>query len=239
MKISLRKNDLFKKSILIYILIKTLIGKNGYLFLQNDSANEIECHTRSETTVKNYSFIKKENYLLTVFPNKSFLLKEFLPNDYNLQFRPAYHKYSEVLEDHILDGYSFLKDLNVFYKTDTHMNLFGACMMYYHFIEKINELFNLNIIKKEISIKKKECILSTLKIGLGDLTWIENKGDQIIDDLIDTYYFSEQVPQVLLECTIEGHSSLRILDYDYLDVNDILHGNSINWDFLLLIVNLC
>jgi hypothetical protein len=239
LKILLRKNDFFKKSNLVYILIKTLIGKNGYLFLTNDTAKEIESHFCNETTVKNYACIKKENYLLTVFPNKSYLLRHLLPDTYLLRYRPAFNKYAEVLGDHILDGYEILKDLNVFYKTDTHLNLYGACEMYYHFVDRVNELFNLNIIKKEISIKNKECILSTLKKGLGDLTWVENKGDQIIDDLMDTYFFSEEVPQVLLECTIEVHSSLRILDNDLNDVNDVLQGKLINWDFLLLIVNLC
>lgn len=212
--------------------MKTLIGKNGYLFLQNDTTREIESHIYNKTNVKNYSCIKKDNYLLTVFPNKSFILQNFLPDGYTLQFRSAFDKYNEVLQEHILDGFVILKEIpNIFYKTDTHINLKGAYEVYRHFIDKINLLFNLNIEKKEIIIQKKECVLSNLKLGLGDLTWKENKGEQIVDDLIDTYYFSKELPQVL-GTKITTTSNLRILDYELVDINDTLEGNIITWNIV-------
>ena len=65
-------------------LTKTLIGKNDFLFLINDSAKELESHCNNISTVynKTLSRYKFNNYIMFVYPNKSYILKEHLPNNY-------------------------------------------------------------------------------------------------------------------------------------------------------------
>ena len=50
---------------------KTLVGKNGYLFLQNDSCQELEVHNNNLSLVSNNFYEKYENikdkFLLIVF----------------------------------------------------------------------------------------------------------------------------------------------------------------------------
>ena len=59
---------------------KTLIGKNHWLFLQNDSAKELEVHNNNLCLVDDSFYHKyantKHKYFLTVFPNKSYLYKQ-------------------------------------------------------------------------------------------------------------------------------------------------------------------
>ena len=59
---------------------KTLIGKNGYLFLINDSSNELKVHCENLDLVqdKSLSKYKFNNFVLVVFPNKSLLYSNFL-----------------------------------------------------------------------------------------------------------------------------------------------------------------
>lgn len=90
-------------------MYKTLIGKNNYLFLQNDSAREIDVHNANLCLVdrffyKKYDFIK-DKYLMVVFPNKSYIYKDFLPDNYSLKYRPGFDMYRNYLQNHILDGY--------------------------------------------------------------------------------------------------------------------------------------
>jgi hypothetical protein len=130
---------------------KALIGKNGYLFLQNDSNKELEVHGNNldltnNDKIQNITLIK-DKYLLVVFPNKSLLCKQYLPDGYNMIYRPAFNKYHAILDNNLLDGYDVLKNYSndVYYKTDTHLNVNGCIIMYNTFIDKINTLFNLNI----------------------------------------------------------------------------------------------
>jgi hypothetical protein len=57
-------------------MIKTLIGKNNYLFLINDSSQSLDVHTKNINKI-NISilniyneYIKKKKILLIVFPDK-------------------------------------------------------------------------------------------------------------------------------------------------------------------------
>lgn len=49
----------------------------------------------------------------------------------------------------------FKDDISVFYKTDTHINLKGNCIIYKTFVDKINQLFHLNIDTKNITLNEK------------------------------------------------------------------------------------
>jgi hypothetical protein len=92
---------------------KTLIGKEGYLFLQNDSARELEVHDKNLCLVKDDFYKKYENiknkFFLVVFPNKSYIYSKFLPENYNMIYRPGFDIYKKYFNEHILDGYSILK----------------------------------------------------------------------------------------------------------------------------------
>jgi len=86
---------------------KTLIGKNNYLFLINDSCKELEVHCKNLNLVKDIklSHLNFKNYMLIVFPNKSLCCKEYLPDQYLIKFRPAFDIYKNFLKNKILDGY--------------------------------------------------------------------------------------------------------------------------------------
>ena len=64
------------------MISKTLIGKENYLFLQNDSGQELKIHNENLDLVADNFYLKySENinkYLLVVFPNKSLIHKKYL-----------------------------------------------------------------------------------------------------------------------------------------------------------------
>tara|TARA_B110000046_G_scaffold156802_1_gene167770 strand:+ start:9959 stop:10219 length:261 start_codon:yes stop_codon:yes gene_type:complete len=70
---------------------KTLIGKEGYLFLINDACRELEVHCDNLNLVNNEDLpqLQFDNYRLMVIPNKPLYYKKYLPNEYVCQYRPA------------------------------------------------------------------------------------------------------------------------------------------------------
>jgi len=189
---------------------KTLIGKNGYLFLQNDSARELEVHCNNLCLVSDNFYKKylndKHKLLHIVMPNKSYICNKYLPDGYNCIFRPGYEKYVSFFSNHLLDGVTCLKndDENVFYKTDTHMNLYGAYIMYKSFVRKTNELFDLQIEYRKIYIQKMENVIlrNIGGKGIGDLTWHMNLGDQILDNIEDDYFYTNDFEEIYMSYKI-------------------------------------
>ena len=65
--------------------MKTLLGKNNYLFLINDTHNSLNTHINNIKTVnlenlnKYKEYINNKNILLVVFPDKEYICKNFLP----------------------------------------------------------------------------------------------------------------------------------------------------------------
>jgi hypothetical protein len=211
---------------------KTLIGKNGYLFLTNDSCNELEAHCSEKIpNIKLHEFLN--NYLLIVFPDKSLMHKQYLPEIYNIQYRHALNIYKSSLKEKLLDGYEYLKDENdVYYKTDTHINLKGSYMIYEKFIEKINELYHFNLSVEKINIEVKQCILKDLCRGVGDLTWETNLGNQLLDDINDNYYYSNDILDFYIYYIIKNENSTRFLDYDLNDNTLLLENQNTSWDII-------
>jgi hypothetical protein len=203
---------------------KTLVGKEGYLFLQNDSARELEVHNYNLCLVSKlfYENDINKNYFLVVFPNKSFLFKEYLPVGYNLKYRPAFNKYATFLKDHVLDGYEVLfNETETYYKTDTHINLKGAYLVYCAFIDKINKLFSLNVPKLKINLVKEYVeSLTILNKGLGDLTWTENAGDSLCaSNVCDVFYSSNDIDEIYCKYIIHLKSDdykIRFFSYEFL-----------------------
>jgi len=224
-----------------YKIYKTLIGKSGYLFLQNDSGNEIKIHNENVCNIKENSLNRYKNYkgkyLLTVFPNKSLLYKDFLPDGFDMKYRQAFDVYKKYFENNMIDGLTVLKNIDdTFYKTDTHINLNGAYIIYCTFINKIKELFDIIIEDKNIVIHKKTVAsLNELDIGVGDLTWDNNLGNQILDNTEDTYYYSNDFDVIYLKYIISMNDPLRMLvieDNTLIDKTNDFIDTVLNWEML-------
>ena len=213
---------------------KTLIGKNNYLFLINDHSKELQQHCDNLTLIQdpnlsNYTF---QNYFITVFPDKSVQCKDYLPDNYKVKYRRGLEIYLQKFKNKLLDTYQILKDTNdIFYKTDTHMNLKGCYMVYCEFIKKINILYTMNLTVKPVEIEQRECILTSTGFGIGDLTRPTNLGTQELDDVNDTYYFSNEVPPFYNSYKINNSSNIRILNYDLQDKTKELQDKNefLNW----------
>ena len=208
---------------------KTLIGKNGYLFLKNDESKELEIHCNNR--ISPYKIVLPDTkYFLTVYPDKSVICKKYLPDEYISKYRPGIEKYKKVLNENMLDCLNFLDETD-YYKTDTHINLKGNFYVYKEFIKCVNSLFNLNIEPKEIIINKKEVnSLSELCIGKGDLTWEKNLGKQILDSKKNIYYYYEEL--FYPNHTILKNDIIQILSYDFSIKNEELDGQKFSWNIV-------
>ena len=208
---------------------KTLIGKNGYLFLINDSANELKVHCENldlvkDKTLSRYNFNK---FVMVVLPNKSLMYKDFLPDEYNVKYRPAFDIYQNKFKNKIIDAYEILKyEDDTYYKTDTHINLKGNYIIYQKFINKINQLFDLNMNPRNINILHKSCQLSTLDQGIGDLTWSTNLGDQQLESTLDNYYFTNDFERFYNKYVIKNDKEIRFLNYELVDETEILENKN-------------
>lgn len=214
---------------------KTLIGKNSCLFLNNDTARELEVHCNNvnlvqDKTLQRYTF---KNFMLVVFPNKSLIYKDLLPDKYKVQFRPALDDYIKVLNTKIIDTYGVLKnEKDVYYKTDTHINFKGAYIVYKFFLKQLNEIYNLNVIPIETTHSLKTCILSDLQLGIGDLLWESNLGDQYVEDHTDNFYYSDDIEYIYCKHKIQENDKLRILSKDLNDETNKLIGRNVSWEIL-------
>lgn len=219
--------------------MKTIIGKDNYLFLINDASNELNIHYDSNYKISNinhYGNNDLKNYILVIFPDKSVICKNYLPDNFGSQYRPGLIKYRNILNDKLLDGYEILQTYNnfdnIFYKTDTHMTLLGTFRIINYFINYIIKKFDMDIKINfdEINIESKEVeSLCTLSLGIGDLTWKNNCGDLILEDISDIYFYSYQIKH-LYEIKIENE--IKILNYDLEDITNNYINCNITWDII-------
>lgn len=218
---------------------KTLVGKNGYLFLKNDACRELDVHCNNVCNIKSDSVKDLYNkhidkLLITIFPNKSYVYSIYLPDDYKALYRPAFDIYSRILGNHLLDGYTVLNQIpDIFYKTDTHINFKGGYIIYKEWVIKANTLFSLNIPIRKDNIEYKEVSgLSNLNIGIGDLTWDMNRGSQVIENISDLYFYSTSVRSIYLEHKLSYYSDIRLVTYNNIDVTDKYKTQIIDWKML-------
>lgn len=214
---------------------KTLIGKDNYLFLINDTCRELEVHTNNIVLIKDPRLAHYKKYMnklfMVIYPNKCLVHKQFLPDEYELKYRPGLDIYKSVFNEQLLDCYEFLENqIDTYYKTDTHINLKGNYLVYIKFIEKINNIFNLNLQAENINIEFKNCILKTIPKGIGDLTWPQNLGDQILDNIDDTYYYSNNILDFYITYVIKNENNIRFLDYKLKDNTLILENETAHWN---------
>jgi len=214
---------------------KTLIGKQNVLFLINDSAKELEVHCENlnviyDKTLSRYDF---ENFFIFVYPNKCLIYKDLLPEGYVFKYRPGIEIYKQKFNDKLFDLYEILKDeIDIYYKTDVHINLKGNYLVYKYFINLINSKFNLNIIPKEISLEVNECVLNSLPYGIGDLTWPTNLGDQHLENKLDNFYFNDELTWFYCKYLIQNDSEIRFLDYKLNDNTSKLEGQIAAWNII-------
>jgi hypothetical protein len=214
---------------------KTIIGKNNFLFLTNDSAKELQVHCENLNLIQDHTLSRFtfSNYLLFVYPNKSLIYKEFLPDNFVVRYRPALRVYKNKFKDNMYDLYKFLKDeTDVYYKTDTHINFKGNYSVYRFFINTINSRLNLNLVPKELSLSIKHCNLCELQLGIGDLTWSGNLGNQHLANTEDNYYYSDEVPLFYCVHKINNEDGIRFLDYNLNDNTSLLENQVVNWDIV-------
>ncbi len=222
--------------------IHTLVGKSGYLFLINDTSNELHNHTHNDYVPSKYNIHKydtiKHKFLMVIFPDKSYLYANKLPDKYIAKYRPALDIYKFHMKDNILDCYDFLKDeVDTYYKTDTHINNKGSILVYDKFIETINNKFNINIVHTKYTVTNEPCnSLSEYNLGIGDLTWDNNKGNLILDSTEDIYYKINETESVYCKYIITETSSIRLLSKEknnlLTDVTNNHIGDIIVWDIL-------
>lgn len=213
---------------------KTLIGKNSVLFLINDSSKELEVHCDnlnlvSDPILSRYTF---KNYFLFIYPNKSLIYKDFLPDKYVVKYRPAFNIYKSIFKDKLIDLYEILKNINdVYYKTDTHINIKGNYIVYEYFIKFLNQKLNLKIIPKNIELNVINCELNTCNVGIGDLTWDCNLGKQILLDKTDNYYYND-ILDFYCKYKIQNDSSIRFLTYRLEDKTELLEDKIVDWNII-------
>lgn len=155
------------------ILKKSLRGKNGYLFLVNDSNAEIEQHFNeyyenkfsvdlffNEYNSKNKFCIDNNiKYYFFIVPDKSLVCKEFLPFDVKTTKR-NYNLIKNAVPD-------FIEKLNpnCYFRNDSHINYIGGKELSYHYL---NHIFNFG--RKEFDKLINEQISANSSNYNGDLT---------------------------------------------------------------------
>lgn len=217
---------------------QTILGKNNILFLCNDSSNELEIHCKninlvSDPTLSRYDF-NIDNFFIVVFPDKSIYYKDYLPDRYIVNYRPALDIYTNKFKNKLFDAYDSLKNVSdAYYKTDTHINFKGAYQTYLDFINKINITYNLDLIPKQINISiLKNVELSQLNYGIGDLTWGTNLGDLKLDDITDNFYYSNDVKEFYMRHIITEKDDIRFLDYSLNDKTQKLNNQIVDWEII-------
>lgn len=213
--------------------MKTLLGKNNYLFLQNDSSDELNIHLNNKDLISNTNiniYLKyTDKLLLIIIPGKPIIYKDYLPFENINIYRPGFEKYKLMLNNNVLDTLDCLENIESFYKTDTHPNLLGIYQVYKKFINTINTQFNFKIDILNINIEYKECELSQLGLGIGDLTWPSNKGELILDSIQDRYYYSNDINTIYNKYIINDNKELQLLDYNLNNITSNFNNKILGW----------
>lgn len=214
--------------------MKTLIGKDNYLFLINDSSKSIEKHTNLNENL-NDSILKttydkfKNNMLFIVVPDKEITCKQYLPSDVKCEYRNELECYRKYFGENLIDADEVLEPTD-FYKTDTHTNQKGGIKLFILLISYLQDKFNvqLNIdTSYEVSTVTS---LSSLNIGLGDMTWENNRGSLKLDNIEDTYYNINDFELVIWAKYDTLSEPYSILTYDLMDISNSVE--IVTWEVL-------
>jgi len=107
----------------------------------------------------------------------------------------------------------------------------GNYIIYLEFIKKCNLLYNTNLSSKNINILKLTNVnLNSLNVGIGDLTWPGNLGNQILKDDLDNYYYSNDIELFYPKYVITFESEYMFYDYDLNNKTSELINNIVEWN---------
>jgi len=155
-----------------------LKGNDGYLFLTNDSNNELRQHfdysysskfnskqfLETLSLKKEYCTSKGIKYFFFVIPDKSVVCKEFLPFEVKLVKRNC-DLFQNVVPDFVRN-----LDKNCYFKNNSHINYLGGKELSYAYLNYVNPDFGREefreLLDKQISIEE--------SLHNGDLTWPKN-----------------------------------------------------------------
>jgi hypothetical protein len=168
-------------------LKKTLKGKDGYLFLINDSSCEIKQHFddsyKNIFTVNDFKrnyYNKKKfcddhgiEYFFFIIPDKSYVCKELLPFN-NDKIKRNYDSIKDIVPD-----FSSNLDHESYFKCDTHINYLGGQELAYCFLNHINKSFQRDDLDK--LLKNQIVIVDFLKDGdlTSDVNWSYSEEEKI------------------------------------------------------------
>lgn len=146
----------------------TLKGDNGYLFLVNDSNNEIRQHFDQSYVndfnptffIENYThkeeYCKNKNikHYLFIVPDKSVVCREHLPFDIKIIKR------NYDLIKHLIPDFSENLDSSCYLNTDTHINFKGGKELSFHILNYIDNDFKREnfdkLVEEQLNIDYKE-----------------------------------------------------------------------------------
>ena len=131
-------------------LNRTLKGKDGFLFLVNDSNNEIRQHydltyinkfdddlfKKILNSRQNYCNDNNIKYYFFMVPDKSYVCRELLPFDIKFIKR----NYDKIA--HLVPDFSDKLDNSSYWKTDTHINFVGGKEITYNILNHIDNNLN-------------------------------------------------------------------------------------------------
>jgi hypothetical protein len=139
--------------------IKTLVGKNNYLFLNNDSCQEIKYHQKNNNYNNNTNYNNTKKYskyqnklMVVIFPDKSIIYNKFLPDGVDCIYRGPLDAFKNYLGDILHDPYDYLINIedNYYYSDDIEniyctyfikeKNIYNMTFYNYDYIDKTNDL---------------------------------------------------------------------------------------------------
>jgi hypothetical protein len=215
-------------------IIKTLFGKEDYLFLINDTTKSLENHCKNITlfninNIERYhKYIKSKNILFFMFPDKEILCKDYLPNQYKILNRDKMNYYKFNFFDLFYDS-TELFDITDYDKTDTHINLKGMLKFYNKACKLISNKLNINIKTRVFDIKIKEVI------GNGDLIQGVNIGTNIAKKTKEFFYYTDQEISIINSIygkkkIYDKNNNIKLLDKNLKNISDNYDKKSLYWN---------
>ena len=208
-------------------IIKTLYGKEDYLFLINDNSNSLINHCKkfhdfNVNSINRYlTYIKSKKIFLFVFPDKEIICKEFLPDDYIIKNRSKLDYYKVTFFNLLYDTTN-LFDISDYDKSESHINLKGMIKFYYKICDILSNKFNVEINKKKIELSE------SIKQGNGDLIQGVNIGTNIAKKIYEKTYTTNNNISIINNIYREN-SNLKILDKDFNDISNDFYSKKFLW----------
>jgi len=108
-----------------------------------------------------------------------------------------------------------------------------AYLIYILFLDKVKKLFHLGVNLKRATINAVDVnSLSELNNGLGDLTWSQNLGDQVLSSKNDTFFVSNEINALYTIYEFKENDRIRLMRFQsnqLLDETDINIGEKMDW----------